>query len=162
MDTLGPNPTEEETEEVAEVVEGNFATRANRRTSNKPLEPTDVEVVRQEHGVTLVAWMERNRRRRAWVTNDMIVSRADGVATVNDPGAGAPYGVEWRRLIELQATPEEVEQELYKRGIWTLADLRTKPGDVVAAIQAVYGLTRGALLLAAERYEEKLQSQEDQ
>lgn len=126
-----------------------------------PPKPVEVRVVQQERDLLLVAWTERGKSKRAWVTPDMVVTKTDNVATVTDPGAGVPYGVEWHRLIELgETTPRKVEEELHRRGIWTIADLRNRPQDVVGALQAAYGLSRAQLLQAAERYENELSKTE--
>lgn len=51
---------------------------------------------------------------------------------------GAPYGVAWSELVDLPADPEAVEQELYRQGLWTPEDVRTKPQRVMAALMTVY------------------------
>lgn len=121
---------------------------------------TPTRVVQQEKDLLLVEWHTGHRLRRAWVTADMVEAKTDNAATVRDPGEGIPYGVDWSRLVELHTTPADVEEELHARGIWTIADLRSNPVEVVAAIQAAYGFSRAHLLQAAERYEEKLKTKE--
>ena len=51
---------------------------------------------------------------------------------------GAPYGIAWSELVDLPADPEAVEQELYRHGLWTPEDVRTKPQRVMAALMTVY------------------------
>lgn len=153
MDIITPNPSEEQPEGTVEVVPA-AKTAVKKDASRKPVE---VRVVQQERDLYLVAWSERGKSKRAWVTPDMVVTQTDNAATVYDPGAGVPYGVEWHRLIELgDVTPRKLEEELHRRGIWTIADLRNKPQEVVGAIQSTYAFGRAQLLQAAERYEEKL------
>jgi len=64
---------------------------------------------------------------------------------------GIEYGLPWEELWSPEVTPEAVAAALRQRGIWTLADLRSKPGKAIAALQAVYRLDLVALLAAAER-----------
>lgn len=43
-----------------------------------------------------------------------------------------PYGVPWAAFLDLSnITPQRVEQELHKRGIWTLADLQVKDRQLI-------------------------------
>jgi hypothetical protein len=158
VDTNTPDNTEEIVEQIEERVESRSATAAARGRTPKEVE---VRVVRQERDLMLVDWNDGTRSKRAWVTPDMVVTKTDNVATVRDPNAGQPYGVDWSRLVELETTPTTVENELKSRGIWTLEDLRRNPVEVVSAIQAAYGFTRAKLLQAAERYEENLKKSED-
>lgn len=157
MDTNIPNnPQEEKTD----APKGSTPMVPRRSANDAPQKPaTETRVVQQEGNLLLVEWHSGHKLRRAWVTADMVEAKTDNAATVREPGEGVPYGVEWHRLVELQTTPIAVENELHARGIWTLADLRSRPQEVVAAIAAAYSFSRSHLLQAAERYEEKLKTE---
>lgn len=156
MDTIIPEPNEEQPEVTVEVV----APPKSAAKKDASQEPVEVHIIRQERDLYLVGWTERGKSRRAWITPDMVVTKTDNVAAVTSPGAGVPYGVEWHRLIELgNVTPRKLEEELHRRGIWTIADLRNSPQEVVGAIQSTYAFARAQLLQAAERYEESLKGE---
>lgn len=154
MDTNLPNQTRQDNPTVPAIP---------RRSEPglKPKPSVETRVLQQDRDLLLVEWHDGRKLRRAWVTADMVEAKTDNAATVLSPGEGIPYGMEWSRLIELTTTPAAIEQELHRLGIWTLADLRSNPQQVVAAIQAAYGFARGQLLQAAERYEEKLKEKEE-
>jgi len=57
----------------------------------------------------------------------------------------APYGLPFAEMIELQATPEEVERQLHIRGIWTAQDLLENAQAAQGAIQAAYKLDLASL-----------------
>lgn len=70
--------------------------------------------------------------------------------------AGIPYGLPWAEIIgEMRALPEEIEQALYRRGIWTREDLRADPMRAAAALMAAYGLDVQELNRRAIEYEIK-------
>lgn len=119
---------------------------------------TKVQVVRRKNGLMLVEWQEDSFPKRAWVTEDMVSKDAGDSAEVDEPGAGIPYGVEFHRLFTMEGvTAQDLDRELKRRGIWTVADLRANPNVALAAINTVFGLNLSALLEAANKYEQELE-----
>ena len=114
----------------------------------------EVKIVLRKNNIYLVEWTESGNPNRAWVTPDMVVSETSETAIVNNPSAGIPYGANFAEMITLFATPEDVDREFKRRGIWTIADLRAKPQDALAAIQSVYRVDLARVLQAAKMYEE--------
>ena len=112
------------------------------------------KIVQRKNGITLVEWTDQATPKRAWVTPDMIVEEAGTSAVVDKPDAGIPYGVDFSHLIVLSTTPEDIDREFKRRGIWTIADLRARPQEAVSAIQAAYRLDLGRVLQAAKAYED--------
>lgn len=118
---------------------------------------TEVQVIRRKNGLMLVEWQESDTPKRAWVSADMVKEDRGDTAKVDRPDAGVPYGVEFWRLISLRrVTPQDVDRELKRRGIWTIADLRANPNAALSAMQSLYGLNLSALLMAADKYEKDL------
>ena len=114
---------------------------------------TKTKIIQRKNGVLLVEWMYS----RAWVTPDMIVSQDDEIAHVINPSAGIPYGVDFAQIINeigMEASPENIDREFKRRGIWTIADLRARPQEAVSAIQAAYRMDLGRVLQAAKAYED--------
>lgn len=116
----------------------------------------EVRVVRRKNGLLLVEWQEGDLPKRAWVTPDMVLDDQESVAVVDNPSAGIPYGVEFWRLVEMAATPQDLDRELKRRGIWTAEDLRAHPNVVLSALQDVYGVDLAALYQAVSRLENDL------
>ena len=52
--------------------------------------------------------------------------------------AAPQEGLDWRNYVTVTATPEKIERQLKRRGIWTEADLRANPQGVRQAFQEVY------------------------
>jgi hypothetical protein len=69
--------------------------------------------------------------------------------------AGVPYGVDWSRVELKQLDPLELDQELKRRGLWTLEDIREHPEQAHAAINKISNATRIALVEAAQAQTEK-------
>lgn len=114
-----------------------------------------VRIILHKNDLHLVEWEDGGTYHRAWVTPDMMKSRDKQAktATVSNPKAGVPYGMDWTRIVTLSATPRDVDRELKNAGIWTVADLRENPNGARAALQAVYGLDMAALMMAVKVFE---------
>jgi len=112
------------------------------------------KVIQRKNGILLVEWIDQGTPNRAWVTPDMIAEDSGASAIVDNPAAGIPYGVDFARLIVLSTTPEDIDREFKRRGIWTIADLRARPQEAVSAIQAAYQMDLGRVLQAAKAYED--------
>lgn len=112
----------------------------------------EVKVVRRDGKTMLVEWQEDGLLKRASVSPDMVVEDNGATAQVENPAAGIPYGADWWRIVELEpVTPEVLDRELKRRGIWTVADLRANPNIAQSALIAVYGVNLTRLLQAAEK-----------
>lgn len=82
-----------------------------------------------------------------------MVNESGQTPTVSKPERGIPYGVDFSALVTLSANSKNLDEELKRRGIWTVADLRANPLEVMGALQATYGIDLAALLQAAKQYE---------
>ena len=114
----------------------------------------ETKIIQRKNGIMLVEWTDQATPHRSWVTPDMIVEESGTTAIIDNPAAGIPYGVDFTRLIVLSTTPEDIDREFKRRGIWTIADLRARPQEAVGAIQAAYRLDLGRVLQAAKAYED--------
>lgn len=112
-----------------------------------------VTVVRTKGGLSLIEWKDENDiPQRAWVKAESIL---EGSVVVN-PESGVPYGLDFTQMVELKTTPEDVNREMRKAGIWTLHDLRANPQGALGALMAAYGGTFSTILKAANRMEKEL------
>lgn len=117
----------------------------------------DVQVIRRKNGLMLVEWQANGVPKRAWVSGDMLRKDNGTTALVDRPEAGVPYGVDFWRMVKInKVTPQDLDVEMKRRGIWTLADLRANPNVALSAIQSLFGLNLAALLQAADQYEQEL------
>jgi hypothetical protein len=114
---------------------------------------TEVMVVGRKNDLMLAQWEHMGSPRRAWVTPDMIVDDRGGVATVRDPNAGIPYGMDWTRVGPFGVTPVDIDRELKRRGIWNIEDLRARPNEVIGALMSAYGMDLARLLQWAKEFE---------
>lgn len=115
---------------------------------------TKVTVVRSKGGKSLVEWTYAQRLHRSWVPMGDVVKDGDGYR-VEKPSAGVPYGHNFAKLLTPSATPDAIDAELKRRGIWTIEDLRASPNSALGALQSVYGVDLAALFQAADQYEIK-------
>jgi hypothetical protein len=114
-----------------------------------------VQIILRKNDLHLVEWKEQEMPHRAWVTPDMIAEKSENgkTATVKNPIAGIPYGMDWSPLISINATPRDFDRELKRVGIWTVQDLHDRPNEARSALQSVYGMDMAALLMAVKAYE---------
>ncbi len=113
---------------------------------------TKVKVVRNKNGNSLVEWTYGGKPRRAWVPMDK-VQKVGEDHLVNRPSAFPPYGHNFAKLLTPSVTPDAIDAELKRRGIWTIEDLRANPNSALGALQSVYGVDLVALYQAASQYE---------
>lgn len=113
---------------------------------------TKVTPIRNKGGKTLVEWTYAQRLHRSWIPSDAV--QQDGEEyRVERPSAGIPYGHNFAKLLTISATPDAIDAELKRRGIWTIEDLRARPNSALGALQSVYGVDMAALFQAADMYE---------
>lgn len=110
-----------------------------------------VTVIRSKGFTALIEWVEKTRLKRGYLPASMI--DADNMVSDDVLEAATSYGVPWGDVLNLQATPEKLEQALHAHGIWTLEDLVTKPNAAIGALQSVYRVDLAALLQAARTFE---------
>ena len=115
-----------------------------------------VRIIRRKNGLSLIEWRDSNEKfHRGWIPDIEISFGSGNEGNVLDPDMSVPYGIPWREFISINATPVGIEDELYRRGIWTIEELRADPKSAQAAIQAVYGMDLSALLNEMSRYEKE-------
>lgn len=108
-----------------------------------------VKIIAQKGLASIVEWVDATGTHRSTIPTDSI---KDGEVALRILGIGIEYGVDWADLIgKLQATPEIMREELYRRGIWTVEDLMARPQEAFGALQASYGLDLARLLQLAKR-----------
>ncbi len=106
-----------------------------------------VKLIGRKNAAALVEYTDNGQTKR--VTVPFSVIKGDEVDR-RQLSYGIPYGAPWAELIKLSATPQLIEEELHKRGIWTAQDALDKPQDVIVAVHAAYGLDVAAVTRAAQ------------
>jgi hypothetical protein len=110
--------------------------------------------IKELKGMVLVQWHDGENPRRNWVVPVMIKGENDdGTILVSNPEVGVQYGMDFSKIFEMEATPSDLDRELKRMNIWTADDVRARPNDVRAAIQAAYGVDFSALMQAVKSYE---------
>lgn len=119
-----------------------------------------VQILQGHNDLALIQWEDAEGiRRRNWVAQDKLQNITGRNAEVENPSSGFPYGVDFWRLVKLKADPKVLDTELKNRGIWTAADVRARPNEVISALMATYGIDLSALLQALEEYEKALSTE---
>lgn len=86
---------------------------------------------------------------RSWVKDDKI-SKQGSSNFVDNPQMGIPYGVSFaEHLQELGSIAQDIEQALYKNGIWTWQDVTTRTDLVKNAYAAALGAFSSDLIALA-------------
>lgn len=121
---------------------------------------TPVQIIQGENDLVLIQWEDKDSiLQRTWVPASDLLNVTGRRAEVEDPRNGFPYGVEFWRLVKMKASPKDFDRELKQRGIWTIADLRARPNEVVGALVATYGIDLAAVLHAVDKYEKELSTE---
>ena len=117
----------------------------------------DVRIIERAGESALVEWAKPpSGTSRGFIEVAKIESGSKVDAEVLNKNAH-PYGVPWGKLVDLEAiTPQVVEDELHRCGIWVTADIESRLGQVQRAILVVMsqaGLTVGELHNRGSEYE---------
>lgn len=108
---------------------------------------TDIKIISKRKQSALVEFIKSGELQRVTVPLADIV---DGQISDYKLKLGIPYGIEWSKYITLDATPQDLEQNLRRVGIWTKEDALNNAQRVLGAIQATYQLDLGTLLRIAK------------
>jgi hypothetical protein len=108
---------------------------------------TTVKIISRQGQSALVEFTKNDRLQRATVPVEDIV---DSQISDYKLKLGIPYGIEWSKYIKLEATPQDLEQNLRRAGIWTKQDALTNAQRVLGAIQKTYQVDLGTLLRIAK------------
>lgn len=101
-----------------------------------------IKVISKRKDSVLVEFRKGDRLQRAYVPFTDI---KDGEVSEYKLKLGIPYGVEWAKYITLQATPQDLEDNLRNAGIWTAQDALQNPRIVIGVLQKTYQIDLGAI-----------------
>lgn len=128
--------------------------QAEHKPAAKVEKPTSVQTLQTKNGLTLVEWQADGRMYRNWIKVEDVSHTSDGAQVVG-PEKGVPYGFDFARLVKLSVTPQMIDTELKRVGIWTAEDLRTRTAEARVAIQSAYGVDLASLLNAVRAWEKE-------
>lgn len=94
-----------------------------------------VEVIRKKGQAALVQWVEGGSVRRGSIPLDALQGDMVDQKMLQ---MAIPAGFPWASIIELSVTPQIIEENLHRVGIWDLDDLLKNPQAAVGALQAAY------------------------
>jgi hypothetical protein len=107
----------------------------------------EVKIISQRGQSALVEYIEGGKLKRATI---QVGDIREGQVSLYKLHLGISYGVEWAKYITLQATPEQLQENLRRAGVWTKEDALTNAAKVLGVIQATYQLDLGTLLRIAK------------
>ena len=106
----------------------------------------NVRVLGSSEAAALVEWRDEEGLHRSLVPAGLVTA-----GKCETPELGVPYGVPWADVVPLQVTPQQLEQVLYSRGLWTAQDvLAATPVTLLGLLQQLYGLDVATLIQAAQ------------
>lgn len=110
-----------------------------------------VSVLRTEGMSALVEWYddEADELKRAYVPRNEVSNGACSDTVLKN---GIPYGLPWAKFLEVTMTPQDLQRELRRIGLWTLDDFATKGPQVFGAIHRASGINLPFLKKAALNY----------
>lgn len=151
-----PDIVEESDETPEETVDGREESTEvkEKKPQKKRSSPVPVRLVKTENEAALVEWTGKDgAQRRVTVPRTAVTGAAkQRLVEKDDLSMGIPYGIPVAQIIKMAATPEGVESELHKRGLWTAEDIIGNIQSVYGALQAVYGVDAATLVNAARAY----------
>jgi len=106
---------------------------------------------------TLIEYVEDGVPYRVSVQSSSIVTKEkDSYVPRHLLDQGLPYGVPWSLKLNINMiTPESLEIELHKAGIWTAEDALKNPSTVQSALLSALRINLGDLLRIAKESQHK-------
>jgi hypothetical protein len=117
-----------------------------------------VGIIAKEGESALVQWNDGGALKRGYVPAGEV--SADGKCPADVLSASIPHGALWEEILEeiLRTRPltaDAFATSLRAHGIWTAEDVERNPRGAQRAINAIVGVTIGALRRAAQKNEEE-------
>jgi hypothetical protein len=111
----------------------------------------NVKIIQHQGHSALVEYIEGGKTKRVTIPATAI---KDEQVSKYKLDMGIPYGVPWSQ-IRLSASPEKLEQELHRVGIWTAEDALNNAQKVLGAIQATYTVDLSKIMAIAKHERSK-------
>lgn len=113
-----------------------------------------VKIIKQDYSnhTALVEWLDGEGYHRGTIPEEVIQNSSvvEGVLDM-----AIPYGINWEYVLDGvigNVTPQSMAQALYKAGIWTVDDIRTRSEAAQGAIKSAYGADIQVIFRAAFEY----------
>ena len=115
-------------------------------------ELVQIRVIFRKKMATLIEYMEDGVPYRISVQSSSIISKEGSSYVPRELlDQGLPYGVPWSQKIVLsEITPESLEIELHKAGIWTAEDALKNSSTVQSALLSALRITLSDILKIAK------------
>lgn len=107
----------------------------------------DIKIIQHQGHSALVEYLSGKKIKRVTIPANVIHGEQVSKYNLN---LGIPYGVDWARRINLKASPQKLEDELHRVGIWTADDALQNANKLLGAIQATYAVDLSTLLRIAK------------
>lgn len=107
----------------------------------------NIKIISQHKQSALVEFTKNGKLQRATVPLSDI---QEGQISDYKLKMGIPYGIEWSKLVRLQANAEDLQENLRSAGIWTGEDARRNAQRVLGVLQKTYGVDLGVIMKIAK------------
>lgn len=104
---------------------------------------TEVRVLSNKGSSSLIEWTEGDGSISRANVPESQIAYEDGLAFVNNPDSGAPYGEDWEGLIRAKLGPKGIANLLRKAGIWTYDDFLNNTAAVSGVFREACGTNYG-------------------
>lgn len=93
---------------------------------------TKVREISHKGSSSVVEWVDdAGNVKRSYLPSVELITK-NGETFVENPDEGAPYGVDWEKLIHTRMGPKAIADSLRKNGIWTIEDYASKTAVVTS------------------------------
>ena len=97
-----------------------------------------VTIVSKNNETALVTWDDNGKLRRGYVPRKSIV---EGMVKESILEMAIPYGVDWSDFPEIPILQkDDLIEQLHRRGVWSVTDMRSNVQEVQAAIIEIAGI----------------------
>lgn len=124
-------------------------------TSKPEPNPVPVRVVMTDGTQAVVIAVTDDGDQRRYRVHARAVSERDGQRFV-EKSVLTPQredGIKWEDVLKPSTTADDLARELRRRGLFGAVEVQTRPNEVIAAIQAAYGVDLAAVMQAARNKE---------
>lgn len=112
-----------------------------------------IKIIQSGGQSSLVEWYDPDRGMlRAYVPTPEL---SNGKCSRDVLDAGIPYGIPWSEIVSVFLSPETIQRELRRIGIWDEDDLLKKASQVIGAVNRATGINFATLKNAVTNFKKK-------
>jgi hypothetical protein len=125
---------------------------SDQEQKSKSIKLKNVKVIKADSETATVEYVQKGRVVRKIIPSDKLKGKKVDESILE---LGVDYGIPWADILEMKATPQQMEDKLHAIGVWTSEDVIAHSREIMGAIQSVYGVELSTIFRTAKIYKLK-------